>query len=82
MLAVALHFVQSEITREGGGAPDLLLFDDLSAELDQDNRELLAKDIQQDFQQAFVTALSLHDLPSPGDTWKVFHVEHGVFTQP
>jgi len=79
MLAVALHFVLSEITRGVKGSDDILLFDDLSAELDRQNRMTLLQSIQNEFDQAFVTALSPEDLPDPQAAWKMFHVEHGVF---
>jgi len=82
MLAVALHFVQSEITQENNGSTDILLFDDLSAELDRANREILLADIQSGYQQAFITALSDEDLPGSKQVLNMFHVEHGVFHQP
>jgi DNA replication and repair protein RecF len=82
MLAVALYFAQSEINRQVRGATDILLFDDLSAELDRDNRHFLLKDIQKGFEQSFITALSEDDLPIPRPQSTMFHVEHGVFHQP
>lgn len=82
MLAVAMHLVQSEITRGETGAEDILLFDDLGAELDRANRELLLQDIDREFQQAFLTALDAQDLPLPNQSRKMFHVEHGVFNRP
>jgi DNA replication and repair protein RecF len=82
MLAVALHFAQSQLILERSGVAEILLFDDLSAELDKGNRELLLNEIAERFHQSFITALSPEDLSLGRHSRHMFHVEHGVFDQP
>lgn len=81
MLACALHFIQSAITTERSDRTDILLFDDLPAELDQQNRRKLIDYIGEYFTQSFITSLEAADLPDCQDNRSMFHVEHGRFQQ-
>lgn len=78
MLATALHFAQSRLTNERRGDAGVLLFDDLPAELDLENRDRVIGEISSLFRQSFVAALTTGDLPLAGNVAEVFHVEHGA----
>ena len=79
MLACACYFAQAELASEGGGNPFILLFDDLPAELDEQNRKHLLVAIKTLFPQAFITALHGDDILRLTAVDKVFHVEQGIF---
>lgn len=60
-----------------------ILIDDLTAELDTENRAKLVKYLIQQNNQAFISANEFLDLPNwhlPNET-KMFHVEHGHVTE-
>ena len=70
------------LENEERGATPVLLIDDLPAELDQDYREDLMKEIAGLRSQVFVTATdrSLLEIARTPNSGKVFHVEHGKVT--
>ena len=59
-----------------------MLFDDLPAELDEDNRKLILNLLSRLDVQLFVTSVQKEQIPTSG--WRssaVFHVEQGCVTQ-
>lgn len=76
LLACSLLFAQSTLTRELGDKREILLFDDMPAELDSGNRERLMTHVERSFPQSFISALSLSDLPTLPVPATMFHVEH------
>lgn len=78
MLACAFYFAQAELANGQDGNPFILLFDDLTAELDKKNRTYLLNSIKNLFPQSFITALHGQDILQLTEANKVFHVEHNV----
>lgn len=78
MLASALYLAQSKIQKDTTGYEGLLLYDDLPAELDGRNRQLLLDSIQGLYRQSFITSLTLSDLGRTFEPDQMFHVEHGT----
>ena len=77
MVATAFHFSQSDLAKRSMNYRELLLFDDISAELDLNNREILIDHIQQNYHQSFLSALSENELRDTKQKKTLFHVEHG-----
>jgi len=80
MLACAWYFGQSQLAAEHGVHSEILLFDDLASELDEANRRKLLLEICNTYAQAFVTSLTINELPLENLAPVMFHVEHGVFS--
>ena len=77
MLASAFHFAQSQLALDRADIRQILLFDDLAAEVDQVNRGHLLNTLQSLYPQAFLTALEPKDLAVSYNCENMFHVEHG-----
>lgn len=76
IVIIALVLAQIRLLRELTDKTSLLLIDDLAAELDEKNREILIA-LVRDFRiQTFITATS-KDLIKVANDEKVFHVEQG-----
>ncbi|MEH6456142.1 MAG: DNA replication and repair protein RecF [Cocleimonas sp.] len=78
LLAICLLLAQSNsisITSSGQG---VLLIDDLAAELDTANKELLLKYLSKLDKQLIITSTNIIEIA--GVESKVFHVKHGSFT--
>lgn len=56
LVITALHLAQAAVTKKQTGRSPIILFDDLVAELDQDNRDRLLRSINTTGCQAFITA--------------------------
>jgi len=78
MLASAFYLAQSSCIAEQDGDPGILLYDDLPAELDRQNRELLLAELATLYRQVFVAALSDQDVPLGTRPATMFHVEQGA----
>lgn len=76
MIISALHLAQASITKQKTGNMPIILFDDLVAELDNDNRGKLLGRLRQIECQAFVTATDEFPLPDHTDAG-VIRVEQG-----
>tara|TARA_B100000674_G_C37624981_1_gene816116 strand:- start:138 stop:779 length:642 start_codon:yes stop_codon:yes gene_type:complete len=81
MVATAFHFSQSKITENKSNKKEILLYDDISAELDKKNRAILFNYIYKNFDQTFITTLSTSDISLDANTVALFHVEHGKLQQ-
>ena len=75
MVACALYFAQAQLFRKKQQKNIVLLFDDLSAELDNTNKGYLLDNIQRLFSQTFITALNEQDITCITDAQHVFHME-------
>ena len=75
MVACALYFAQAQLFREQQKKNIVLLFDDLSAELDNKNKSYLLKNISVLFPQTFITALNEQDITDITNAQGVFHME-------
>lgn len=76
MVITALHLAQAAITEQRTGKSPLILFDDLVAELDHENRHRLVDRINQLGCQAFITStdeLGVANFPDK----RVIRIEHG-----
>jgi len=75
----ALHIAQIDLFRRRTGKPTVVLIDDLSSELDPDNRNHLVKLLTEMGTQIFITTTeeSLVDESQIADK-AVFHVKHGA----
>jgi len=81
MAAAALYFAQARLFQIQQRKDSLLLFDDLAAELDQQNKAYLLKAVPDLFPQSFITALDTSDISSCyPDVTDVFHMEQGQLT--
>lgn len=80
VLVVAMVVAQADICREDEKIIRVLLFDDLGAELDRENRERLFGEIPTHYPQ--VVATMLEPEKAEGDSpVTMFHVEHGALFQ-
>ena len=83
-LVILMKLAQGEVLASHGKQVTFLL-DDINAELDLDNRRLLAERLNRLGSQIFMTAIErpdpslLWEIPPP--EYKVFHVEHGRLTE-
>jgi DNA replication and repair protein RecF len=87
-LITAMYMAQLNIFKMENDSHCVLLIDDLPAELDQENQQMLCRWLSQlDRVQCFITGIDLQTLI---DTWplplnsnecKVFHVKHGQVTE-
>ena len=78
-MAICLLLAQSNCISETKTGDGILLIDDLAAELDSSNKEILLKYLSQLNKQLIITSTSLIKIPDV-DT-KVFHVKHGSIEQ-
>lgn len=78
LLAVCLLLAQSNSISTAISGQGVLLIDDLAAELDASNKELLLKYLHKLNKQLIIT--STHTIEIPDVNSKVFHVKHGSFT--
>lgn len=77
LLAICLLLAQSNSISLNTSGKGVILIDDLAAELDSSNKELLLKYLSRINKQLIITSthlIELSDIPS-----KVFHVKHGSF---
>jgi len=81
LLIALLHIAQSKLLYRRTGKRSLLLVDDLSAELDPENRALLADALKASDCQVFITATNRTALAHVAKPAAVFHVEHGKIVQ-
>jgi len=79
LIVYALNLAQSEIFKNQTGKQALLLFDDLSSELDSNHLKRLLNLLDTEFSQVFITTANLESIPLEIlKTFSVFHVEHGA----
>lgn len=77
MLALRLAQLKDFVHRKGGDC--ILLLDDLAAELDAERCRKVMAQLASLPLQVFVTATEMAAIdPSPWDSYRLFHVEHGV----
>jgi DNA replication and repair protein RecF len=83
LLVLALVLSQVSLLNQEGQNDCCILIDDLTAELDTENRSKLLKYLLQLGCQIFVTGTELADFGdlSALNNYKVFHVEHGCIKQ-
>lgn len=77
MMVIAMFVAQAAVQRSAGHAVRVLLFDDLGAELDRENREKVLDRIRLEYPQVLVTALDPESIVPGAESAKMFHVEHG-----
>ena len=85
MLVLAMNLAMADlVTQSDSVAVDgekrlpVMLIDDLAAELDRDNRNLVLRSIERKGNQAYITTIDPRLCEdAPVDSPKVFHVEHG-----
>lgn len=75
LLAICLLLAQSSCISQTNTGNGILLIDDLAAELDSSNKELLLKYLSQLDKQLIITSTS--NIEFTGIKSKVFHVKHG-----
>lgn len=80
MVTSALHLAQASITYARTGIAPLILFDDLVAELDLENRKRLLDRIHQSGCQAFITSTDALDVSRYPDACQ-YVIENGVVSQ-
>lgn len=74
-----LRLAQLDLFAQHTGRRCILLYDDLPAELDEDNRRILMNILSGMKVQLFITSIEQNQLDISGySSAKVFHVEHGV----
>lgn len=81
-LLALLKLAQLQYFNESTGQQAVVLFDDLPAELDEDNRKLILNLLSRLDVQLFVTSVQKEQIPTSG--WRssaMFHVEQGCVTQ-
>lgn len=76
MLVVAMHLAQVEISRAISGTETIVLIDDLTSELDKENRKKLLQYLHDLGNQVFITGVENISACKPGFSG-VFHVEQG-----
>ncbi len=77
LLAICLLLAQSNSISSTISGQGVLLIDDLAAELDSSNKELLLKYLAKISKQLIITSTSNIEIPDIKS--KVFHVKHGSF---
>lgn len=84
-LVILMKLAQMAVVHQHTGGEGICLIDDMNAELDQGNRELLARELLGLGCQLFVTSIEPAD---PDQLWagaggqtRMFHVEHGQFSE-
>lgn len=79
LLAITLLLAQSSCISQTNTGNGVLLIDDLAAELDSSNKELLLKYLTQLDKQLIITSTS--NINFTGIESKVFHVKHGFISE-
>lgn len=79
LLSIALLLADAALLKDQGRQREILLIDDLPAELDLNRREQVLEVLQQVEAQAFVTCTDRDAIPLRAGQAKWFHVEHGVY---
>ena len=77
MMVIAMFLAQAAVQRDAGHAVRVLLFDDLGAELDRQNRNKVLGRIRRAYPQVVVTALDPETIAASTESAQMFHVEHG-----
>ncbi|TVP55929.1 MAG: DNA replication/repair protein RecF [Halomonadaceae bacterium] len=84
-LVVLMKLAQMAMVNRHSHRHGICLLDDINAELDGSNQDLLAQQLLQLGSQVFVTSI---ERPDPAQLWHqamndlaMFHVEHGAFTK-
>ena len=84
-LVILMKLAQMGLVHEPGTGDGICLLDDINAELDLTNQALLARELMGLGCQLFVTSI---EPPDSGGLWagagaktRMFHVEHGEFTE-
>lgn len=79
LFALALRISQALLLSEYGAPPSILLFDDLSSELDLAHQQTVFTAIAQMPLQAFITStdMALKEMAKPFENSTTFHVEQG-----
>jgi DNA replication and repair protein RecF len=81
-LVTLLKLAQMDVFTQTSGKRCVLLYDDLPAELDQQNRANLLKLLANKPVQVFVTATDIHQIDMTAwQQTKLFHVEHGKVSE-
>jgi len=81
VLVYALKIAQSRIFQHKTGLLPIMMVDDLTAELDSKHLGKVMRVFEELQLQVFVTLISMEKIDEAINT-KLFHVEHGVITQP
>ncbi len=76
MLVVTMHLAQVEVLRETAGTETIIMIDDLTSELDRENRRKLLQYLDGLGNQIFITGVE-NISTSNQEFSKVFHVERG-----
>jgi DNA replication and repair protein RecF len=77
ILVMALNLALLDLISARHGRVPVVLIDDLSAELDRNNRQRMIEELQMRGGQVFLTKIDEHAIASITGA-KTFHVEHGV----
>lgn len=80
MLVVAMHLAQVEVARDMVGTDTIILIDDLTSELDSNNRNRLLRHLQKMGNQTFITGVD-NIFGDKNDFSAVFHVEQGAVSR-
>ena len=81
-LVTLLKLAQLDVFVKNSDKTCILLFDDLPAELDENNRKILMSMLARMNVQLFITAIEAEQLDcSAWSRYKMFHVEHGVIAE-
>ncbi len=79
-LLLAKNSVLSGTDDNSENKKGILLIDDLAAELDSENKDILINYLSSLNQQLFITMTKQYNIPSVNLDYKVFHVKHGDIT--
>lgn len=80
LLAISLLLAKNAVISSTDEKKGILLIDDLAAELDTNNKDILLKYLSSLNQQLFITMTKQYDIPNSDLDCKVFHVKHGDVT--
>lgn len=80
MVVFALHLAQVDLMRELQGVLPVLLIDDLAAELDTVNQQILLGELAGRSNQVFVTGIVRPPIDGI-ESVQMFHVEQGAVTE-
>jgi DNA replication and repair protein RecF len=75
---LAMNLALSAMISDTRGDPPILLVDDLTAELDRENRRRLLDEFDKGGGQVFLTKIEDSALQLDSSTARTFHVEHGA----
>ena len=77
LLVVALNLALFDLVVRQRGATPVVVIDDLAAELDNDNKTKLIRELEYRNAQVFLSKIEKNSLPEPQGDYQTFHVEHG-----